>query len=871
MEDKTPWFRAVLAQDSRKVMSLIDTWAKSRTIEGETALMLAVRAKSQDLVSILIPHEAGLLTPSGETSLSIAVQVNAPELCELLVREEGGIALPDGSTPLRLAMDLNHIDCVKVLSIYYDDRRDEYGLTHLDYAVLDKNTAVLEILCNTGYYSIEAIREAIDFAKKDDAPAVVEILEQWLSLNSHLVSSKTKYLPSSSLSLYPTMNSTSYCTVPNSISITTPTIPQTKLAPKYSTNNAASKQVHTRPTSASAVPQRVRSPVLAPQSLAQVLAQSRTISYNYKEKICKLENNIKQLNKQPAESEERNAFLELFCIKQQKYITALSKELHVFREAVYNITSERIEYLNEHPTHRVTDREYMLGPRTQRLRSPVSREIQDADFYQNGVNSSIIRRILSITNDDLMEVESPRRFFADLKRLNSYINETIKHDSNVLSELSIDIDTYVKRSDVPRNDLREAFINASYSTPKKSKACTKEQQLQNFAIKSAGNKDTVYQIKSPTKRPMTRAKELKGLPINYEKYRQYSEANYRRIGTGPFRIPESPQAKKLDKESTTRCNSLPTITTRKAIITDDDLFHMYTSNPSEKSFEPPRQSLEPIEHNMYHSNIENDNENEILNESLSFLVTPEVSVHSSDSVSISPSVDVTNTMTESTIAHLDVISYYIVDHIPTPGEYLLTKDDAQSDLMVAVYENNLQDCLKYFRDQSRRQTLKGVTALMIAAERGHAECVRVLRRTEAGYQTFDTPYATAPSTALMFAALNGHLDCARLLIETDEKVADDRGWTALMCATCSGNMSMISLLLPTQAGYVTGDNFAFGNGFCALAIAIMLDNIDTVTILMQNEEERTSLTLCKYNAIDLARSKAMKVHLQSFFDGFSYV
>lgn len=863
MEDTAPWFRAVLAQDLRQVMSLIDTWARSRTVEGETALMLAVRAKSQDMVRILVPHEAGLLTPSGETSLAIAVQINAPELCELLIREEGGIALPDGSTPLRLAMDLNRIDCVKVLSIYYDAQRDEHGLTHLDYAVLDKNTTIVEILCNTGYYSVDAIHEALDFAKKDDAPAVVEILEQWLSVNSHLLSLKNESVPSSCLSPYPVMSNSSYGITPGSISIATPTVSQSKQVPKHITHETTSKQIKTRPSSASAVPQGVRSPVLAPQSLAQVLAQSRAINYNYKEKICRLEDSIDQLNKRLAESEERNAFLELFCIKQQKYITALSKELHIFREAVHNITSERIEYLHEHPAHRDRDREYVLGSRAQRLRSPVNRETPEIDFNQDCVNSAIIRRILSITNDDLMEIESPYRLSADLKRLHKYINETMQHDNHVLNELSVDIDTYIKRSDAPRNDLRAAFVSASYNAPKKPKNCARERQLQSCAIKSAANKDVVQQVRSPTKRSTMRAKELKGLPINYEKYKKYSEANHRQIGSGPFIIPESPSAKK----PATRCTSLPTSTVRRPNITDDDLFGMYMSNPPEKLVE----SRQALEHNINHLNIESDNENENLNESVPLLITPEVSITSLYQISISPSVDVTNTLTDSAVARLDVMTYYMADHIPTPGQYLLTKDDAQSDLMIAVYENDLQGCLKHFRDQSGRQTLKGVTALMIAAERGYADCVRVLRRTEVGYQTSDIPYATAPSTALMFAALNGHLDCARLLLETDEKVADNRGWTALMCATCSGNISMISLLLPTQAGYVTGDYFAFGSGFCALSIAIMLDSIDIVTILMQNEKERASLASCRHSVIDLARSKAMKVHLQGFSQSLSEI
>ncbi len=857
MEGAAVWFQAVLAQNSRKVMSLVDRWAKSRTAEGETALMLAVRARSQDMVRTLMPHEAGLLTPSGETSLVIAVQINAPELCELLVRDEGGIALPDGSTPLRLAMDLNRIDCVKVLSIYYDARRDEHGLTHLDYAVLDKNTAIVEILCATRYYSADAIHEALDFAKKDDAPDVVEILERWLSANSHLLLSKSDFPSSSCLSPYPIMSNSSYGITSNSAFIASPTVPQKRSTSKHATHETSLKPTRTRPCSASTLPQGARSVAAAPHTLAQVLAQSRAASYNYKEQVSKLEERITQLTKKLAGSEERNAFLELFCIKQQKYITALSKELHIFREAVFNTTSERIEYLNEHPAHKTRDKEYVLGSRAQRVRNLAGSELSEAELNKGNITSTTIRRLLSATNTELAETESPWQLSVDLKRLHNHINRTMRHDNDVLNELSIDMDNYIKKFNIPRNDLRSAFVDALCNTPRRSNNCTSERQLQGFAIKSMTNKDVTFQVKSPTNRVTTRTRELKGLPINYEKYRLYSETSYRRIGSGPFRIPESPPI----KGSETRCTSLPSSPVKKPVITDDDLFEMYASRPLQESFE---RSVTP-EHNMHDSDLLDEHG------SVPLLMTPEASMSSLYQASISPSVDVTNTMTASTIAQLDVIAYYIVDHIPTPGQYLLTKDDAQSDLMLAAYENDLQGCLKYFRDQSRKHASNGTTALMIAAERGYADCVRVLRRAEVGCQISDLQYATAPSTALMFAALNGHLDCARLLLETDEKVADDRGWTALMCATCSGNTSMISLLLPTQAGCVTGNGFVFGEGFGALSIAIMLDNIETVAVLMQNEKERMSLSFCKYSAVDLARSKAMKVHIQSLSQNLSEI
>ena len=70
--------------------------------------------------------------------------------------------------------------------------------------------------------------------------------------------------------------------------------------------------------------------------------------------------------------------------------------------------------------------------------------------------------------------------------------------------------------------------------------------------------------------------------------------------------------------------------------------------------------------------------------------------------------------------------------------------------------------------------------MILGAERGHLEVVRLL--LEAGA---DKDAATQPgATALMFVAKNGHLEVVRLLLEAgaDKDAATEPGATALMFA-----------------------------------------------------------------------------------------
>ncbi|TNJ28401.1 Ankyrin repeat protein 1 [Giardia muris] len=82
-----------------------------------------------------------------------------------------------------------------------------------------------------------------------------------------------------------------------------------------------------------------------------------------------------------------------------------------------------------------------------------------------------------------------------------------------------------------------------------------------------------------------------------------------------------------------------------------------------------------------------------------------------------------------------------------------------------------------------------LTPLMISAYQGDADGVAILAR----YGTRQT--SKQGRTALMFAAQNGHADCVQLLHD-EIGIQDERGWTALCYASDAGHAAVVSLLLP---------------------------------------------------------------------------
>lgn len=118
--------------------------------------------------------------------------------------------------------------------------------------------------------------------------------------------------------------------------------------------------------------------------------------------------------------------------------------------------------------------------------------------------------------------------------------------------------------------------------------------------------------------------------------------------------------------------------------------------------------------------------------------------------------------------------------------------------------------------------VSGWTALMKAAQNGHAVTTELLL-LEAGARKADG------MTALMLAAQANHYDCVKLLLEKEVCMQDQDGWTALMYAAREGSLASLRLLLERENG-MTADN-----GQTALAAAIRAGQKECIQALFPFE------------------------------------
>lgn len=103
--------------------------------------------------------------------------------------------------------------------------------------------------------------------------------------------------------------------------------------------------------------------------------------------------------------------------------------------------------------------------------------------------------------------------------------------------------------------------------------------------------------------------------------------------------------------------------------------------------------------------------------------------------------------------------------------------------------------------------VSGWTALMKASQNGHAITTEMLL-LEAGARKADG------MTALMLAAQADHYDCVKLLLEHEACMQDQDGWTALMYAAREGSLTSLHLLMEREKGMIAD------NDQTALAVAI---------------------------------------------------
>ncbi|MBK1840939.1 ankyrin repeat domain-containing protein [Azospirillum sp. YIM B02556] len=154
-------------------------------------------------------------------------------------------------------------------------------------------------------------------------------------------------------------------------------------------------------------------------------------------------------------------------------------------------------------------------------------------------------------------------------------------------------------------------------------------------------------------------------------------------------------------------------------------------------------------------------------------------------------------------------------------------DNGKTLLMIAA-EQGLTDAVRVLLERHARTDLRtsdGATAVMYAAWGGHDAVVRALADGGADLDTTNSD----GKTALMAAAARGHEDVARTLIQRGVMV--DRttayGWSALMYAANNGHETVAKLLLDNGANPYRMD----ANGNSALTLGALQGHVQVVEAL----------------------------------------
>jgi ankyrin repeat protein len=165
----------------------------------------------------------------------------------------------------------------------------------------------------------------------------------------------------------------------------------------------------------------------------------------------------------------------------------------------------------------------------------------------------------------------------------------------------------------------------------------------------------------------------------------------------------------------------------------------------------------------------------------------------------------------------------------------------------------VNETLAAYPSAARETREPGVTALMRAAEHGHAECVRALLPfsdpdaacdkhwvSHDGISYLDTPNLdwgskvsarwVSETSALGFAALNGHLDCVKLLLPRSRDRCGSDGRTALMFAAAGGQAECVRFLMASADA--SDAKTTTSNGYSALMDAALYGRVDCVELLL---------------------------------------
>lgn len=167
----------------------------------------------------------------------------------------------------------------------------------------------------------------------------------------------------------------------------------------------------------------------------------------------------------------------------------------------------------------------------------------------------------------------------------------------------------------------------------------------------------------------------------------------------------------------------------------------------------------------------------------------------------------------------------------------LPREPTYTNLMQCVINNNMAEAAKYL-DQRGQTTEEGITALMLAAERGLTDFMKILSSEirqrvipKQGWDIKDRWYAGA--SALHFAAHGNQKAVIGMLIDVEADMCTDHGYNALMVAAMANSLDCVPLLVEK----LSGKTITFGRekGKTALMIAAESGHAQVCQLLLKLE------------------------------------
>lgn len=162
-------------------------------------------------------------------------------------------------------------------------------------------------------------------------------------------------------------------------------------------------------------------------------------------------------------------------------------------------------------------------------------------------------------------------------------------------------------------------------------------------------------------------------------------------------------------------------------------------------------------------------------------------------------------------------NYAIADMlIPYEGyssEELVRIGGRKTELMEAAMRNDIVRVYCFRHVQGGLRDMSGCTALMYAAERGHADTIRILLDIEKKITN------TQGATALMLAAMNNKVDAVNMLKGAEARMRNQEHHTALMLAAKANHPMIVEALIELEGGMCVETAGLVGSRVTALMYA----------------------------------------------------